>query len=115
MNDATNGEVKTIKLAKEDIRDIMGEVTLTDHADPFGERYYLVSYVSNHVARSMRGDPLLHGDEIEATAEAILELVALNYAYMLMTVEKQTGLVRNCMDVLEQISQHKEAALIRED
>lgn len=115
MNDATNGEVKTIKLTREDIRYIMSEVTMTDRADPFRERYYLVSYVGNRVAQRMRGDPFLHEDEIEATAEAILELVALDYAFMLMTVETQTGLVRNSMDVLEQISAEKRAALIREE
>ena len=110
-----NAETNTIKLTKVDIKHILREVISTDRADPFGEREYLLEYMDARVGNAMRGDPRLHRREIRATSKALLELVALDSAHLLLTLETQTGLVRNSMDVLEQISAQKRAALIREE
>ena len=115
MIDATNGEAKTIKLTRADIEHIKREVCLTDRVDPFGEREYMLEYMDARVGEKMRGDPKLHRDEIRATSEALLEIVALDSASMLLTLETQTGLVENSMDVIDRISEQKEAALIREE
>lgn len=115
MDDKTHAQVKTIKLTKNDIRHILGEVWLTDRVDPFGEREYMLEYVDARVGEAMRGDQRLHRSEIRATSEVLLELAALDRAYLLLTLETQTGLVSNSLDAIERIHKQIRAPLLRED
>lgn len=101
----------SIKLSNADIDFILREVQLTDRADPFGERAYLLEFVEARVLDALPRRILPTAEELAETSEKLLEIEALTTAYKSLDFETYTGLRKNTEDTLERILEEKRAEI----
>ena len=105
----------SIRLSRSDITYMIGETYATDKADPFREFAYLMDYVEARVLDCLPRRINLSENELRDIAEKTLEIQALSYAYSLLTLETQTGLVRHSVNVIEQLLGERQAELIAQE
>lgn len=101
----------SIKLSNSDIDYILDEVDMTDRADPFVERTYLVDFVEARVLNALPRKIRPTAEELLETSEKLLELEALTTAYRSLDFETMTGLRRNTEDTMQRIIQEKRAEI----
>ena len=105
----------SIRLSRADITYMIEKTYAIDNADPFREHEYLLDYVEDRVLDCLPRRIKLSDDELRDIAEKTLEIQALSYAYSLLTLETQTGLVTHSMDVIEQLLGERQAELTAQE